>query len=262
MRSLRRPLSDPPRHPPTNLHSPSRQYAPVAPWLGFSMIWFELIINNIMHTVLFQGAKPSYNPGLITNSFLLLPYATVTLIVAAGFFTPLDWLPSVTSADVILAFFATKTRGRIDRMKKRELHASVNRHVSLVMHMGERFINRRACRHGGDHRDDPTATRATRWRPPQSRRPRAGGRSRQVPHHPVAAGLRVCGRTGEIGPDEADGRMLAVRLTEAGHDAAGLAEQATCVADRRERWLSPADLQTVDAVFDRFYANGVAHFEG
>jgi len=87
------------------------------------MIWFELIINNIMHTVLFQGAKPSYNPGLITNSFLLLPYATVTLIVAAGFFTPLDWLLSVTVGGLILAFFATKTRSRIDQMKKRELHA-------------------------------------------------------------------------------------------------------------------------------------------
>lgn len=97
--------------------------APVAPWLGFSMIWFELIINNIMHTVLFQGAKPSYNPGLITNSFLLLPYATVTLIVAAGFFTPLDWLLSVIVGGAIVAFFGTKTRGRIDRMKKMDLHA-------------------------------------------------------------------------------------------------------------------------------------------
>ena len=92
--------------------------APVAPWLGFSMIWFELIVNNIMHTVLFQGAKPSYNPGLITNSFLLLPYATWTLIVAAGFFTPMDWILSVVVGLGIVAFFATKTRGRIDRMKK------------------------------------------------------------------------------------------------------------------------------------------------
>jgi hypothetical protein len=33
--------------------------APVIPWLGFSMIWFELIVNNIMHTILFQGAKPA-----------------------------------------------------------------------------------------------------------------------------------------------------------------------------------------------------------
>ena len=88
------------------------------------MIWFELIINNIMHTVLFQGAKPSYNPGLITNSFLLLPYATWTLIVAAGFFTPLDWALSVVVGLGIVAFFGTKTRGRMERMKRLPAHAA------------------------------------------------------------------------------------------------------------------------------------------
>lgn len=97
--------------------------APVAPWLGFSMIWFELIVNNIMHTVLFQGAKPSYNPGPITNSFLLLPYATWTLIVAAGFFTPMDWILSVVVGLGIVAFFGTKTRGRVERMKRMQAHA-------------------------------------------------------------------------------------------------------------------------------------------
>ncbi len=30
--------------------------AGVAPWLGFSMIWFELIINNATHTILFQAS--------------------------------------------------------------------------------------------------------------------------------------------------------------------------------------------------------------
>ncbi|MCU0294420.1 MAG: HXXEE domain-containing protein [Candidatus Nanopelagicales bacterium] len=98
--------------------------APVAPWLGFSMIWFELIVNNIMHTVLFQGAKPSYNPGLITNSFLLLPYAMWTLLVAAGFFTPLDWLLSIVVGLGIVAFFGTKTRGRLTKMKTMEIRAA------------------------------------------------------------------------------------------------------------------------------------------
>ena len=92
--------------------------APVAPWLGFSMIWFELIVNNIMHTILFQGAKPSYNPGLITNSFLLLPYGTWTLLTAVGFFTPLDWVLSVVAGAAVVAFFATKTRGRLAQMQK------------------------------------------------------------------------------------------------------------------------------------------------
>jgi hypothetical protein len=91
--------------------------APVAPWLGFSMIWFELILNNVMHTILFQGAKPTYNPGLITNSFLLLPYGTWTLLTAAGFFTPLDWVLSAVVGVAIAAVLANKTRGRLARAK-------------------------------------------------------------------------------------------------------------------------------------------------
>ncbi len=97
--------------------------APVAPWLGFSMIWFELLLNNAMHTIGFQGDKPSYNPGLITNSFLLLPYGTWTLLTAAGFFTPLDWTLSVLVGVGVAAVLATKTRGRLTRLKKTEHHA-------------------------------------------------------------------------------------------------------------------------------------------
>ncbi len=91
--------------------------ANLAPWLGFSMIWFELIINNAMHTIIFQTAKPSYNPGLITNSFLLLPYGMVTLLVAAGFFTPLDWVLSLVIGVGVSAALAMKTRGRLAKLK-------------------------------------------------------------------------------------------------------------------------------------------------
>ncbi len=91
--------------------------AGVAPWLGFSMIWFELIINNATHTIIFQGAKPSYNPGLITNSFLLLPYGMVTLLVATEFFTPLDWALSVVIGIGLAAMLGLKTRGRLARLK-------------------------------------------------------------------------------------------------------------------------------------------------
>jgi len=91
--------------------------ANVAPWLGFSMIWFELIINNAMHTIIFQPAKPSYNPGLITNSFLLLPYGMVTLLVAAGFFTPLDWALSLIVGVGVSAALGIKTRGRLAMLK-------------------------------------------------------------------------------------------------------------------------------------------------
>jgi len=91
--------------------------ANVAPWLGFSMIWFELIVNNAMHTVLFQSAKPSYNPGLVTNSFLLLPYGMITLLVAAGLFTPLDWVLSLIIGVGVSAALGVKTRGRLAKLK-------------------------------------------------------------------------------------------------------------------------------------------------
>ena len=91
--------------------------APVAPWLGFAMIWFELILNNAMHTIGFQGEKLAYNPGLITNSFLLLPYGTWTLLTAATFFTPLDWALSAVLGVALAGMLAAKTRGRLARMK-------------------------------------------------------------------------------------------------------------------------------------------------
>ncbi len=91
--------------------------ANVAPWLGFSMVWFELILNNAMHTILFQPAKPSYNPGLITNSFLLLPYGMFTLLVATGFFTPLDWVLSLVVGVGLAAALGMKTRGRLARLE-------------------------------------------------------------------------------------------------------------------------------------------------
>ncbi len=91
--------------------------ANATPWVGFSMIWFELILNNFMHTVMFQGDKPSYNPGLITNSFVLLPYGMVTLLVAAEFFTPLDWALSLFLGVGVAAALGLKTRGRLALLK-------------------------------------------------------------------------------------------------------------------------------------------------
>ncbi|MEI6727390.1 MAG: HXXEE domain-containing protein, partial [Actinomycetes bacterium] len=91
--------------------------ATAAPWIGFSMIWFELIVNNAMHTILFQTARPRYNPGLITNSFLLLPYGMITLLVAAGFFSPLDWVLSVIIGVGVAAALGMKTRGRLAKLK-------------------------------------------------------------------------------------------------------------------------------------------------
>ena len=91
--------------------------ANIAPWIGFSMMLFELIINNITHTVIFQTDKPSYNPGLITNSILLIPLATVTLLTALSFFHWYDWLLSIIVGGIIAAILLNKTKSRLAKLQ-------------------------------------------------------------------------------------------------------------------------------------------------
>lgn len=92
--------------------------ADIAPWVGMSMIWFEIVINNIMHTVFFQGnRKPSYNPGLVTNCLVLVPYCIVVIVAAAGFFHWWDWALSVVLGLGVAAILGAKTRGRLKSLK-------------------------------------------------------------------------------------------------------------------------------------------------
>jgi hypothetical protein len=92
--------------------------ANIAPWVGFSMMLFELTINNFMHTIIFQSGKPSYNPGLITNSALLLPLGTITFITALGFFTRQDWIFSIILGGLICGLLAFKTRSRLAKFEQ------------------------------------------------------------------------------------------------------------------------------------------------
>ena len=91
--------------------------ANIAPWIGFSMMLFELTINNFMHTIGFQTGKPTYNPGLITNSVLLLPLATITFITALQFFDWCDWVLSVVAGAALVGFLAFKTKSRLAKIK-------------------------------------------------------------------------------------------------------------------------------------------------
>ncbi|MHB8893942.1 MAG: HXXEE domain-containing protein [Candidatus Geothermincolia bacterium] len=104
--------------------------ANIAPWVGFSMMLFELTINNIMHTILFQTDKPKYNPGLITNSVLLLPLATITFITALHFFTWYDWVLSVVLGGMLVGLLAHKTASRLTKSKSREDSLDGNEAVS------------------------------------------------------------------------------------------------------------------------------------
>ena len=90
----------------------------IAPWVGFAMMLFELLINNLMHTIIFQPDNPIYNPGLITNSVLLLPLGTLTFLTALPFFHWYDWVLSAVSAAVIMGLLAYKTTSRQGKLKQ------------------------------------------------------------------------------------------------------------------------------------------------
>jgi hypothetical protein len=92
--------------------------ANIAPWVGFSMMLFELTINNLMHTIIFQPDKPTYNPGLITNSVLLLPLGTVTFLTALPFFQWYDWVFSIVAGAVVVGLLAYKTTSRQGKLKR------------------------------------------------------------------------------------------------------------------------------------------------
>lgn len=91
-----------------------------APWLGMAMVWFQVILNNIMHTMLFhEKKKPAYNPGLVTNCFLLVPLCVITIITASGFFTWTDWSLSALIGLGLAGGLFTKTMIRLKKPKAR-----------------------------------------------------------------------------------------------------------------------------------------------
>jgi len=139
---------------------------------------------------------------------------------------------------------------------------SVNRHVSLVVTMGERFVNRELA---GTGVTSGTAPLLLELREGGHRNPAALARAAGVDKSHVTRSLRLLQRAGfvDVGADPDDGRRLMVSLTPKGRSAADSAETAML------KWLAivssgvpAADLQTVDAVFETFYANAVRHFTG
>jgi Protein of unknown function with HXXEE motif len=91
--------------------------ANVAPWIGMSMIWFEVIVNNVMHTIGFQKGKPTYDPGLLTNCLVLVPYCVYAIYVASGFFRWYDWALSVLVGVALTSLLMKKTFGRLNALK-------------------------------------------------------------------------------------------------------------------------------------------------
>ena len=68
--------------------------ANILPWIGMGIILFQLLINGIQHTALFQVKKQGYNPGFLTTWLILNPFCIVTIFYALKFniLTTMDWI--------------------------------------------------------------------------------------------------------------------------------------------------------------------------
>ena len=131
----------------------------------------------------------------------------------------------------------------------------INRHISLLFRMGERFLNRELA---GSGISSGTAPLLLELRDGESRNPVALAAAIGIDKAYVTRALQSLKRAGyvTVAPTAADGRSVTVSLTGEGRAAAGRVEAAmrTWVAIV-SRGVSQADLETVNAVFDQFYAN-------
>jgi DNA-binding MarR family transcriptional regulator len=136
----------------------------------------------------------------------------------------------------------------------------INRHVSLLFRMGERFLNHALA---GSGISSGTAPLLLELRDGESRSPVALAAAIGIDKAYVTRALQALKRAGfvTIAPSAADRRSVTVSLTEKGLSAAGRVEDAmrswVAIASRG---VSPADLQTVNTVFDQFYTNGQEYF--
>ncbi len=67
------------------------------PWIGMGLILFQLLINGIQHTAIFQVKKQGYNPGFLSTWLILNPFCIVTVFYALKFniLTGMDWILAI-----------------------------------------------------------------------------------------------------------------------------------------------------------------------
>lgn len=132
---------------------------------------------------------------------------------------------------------------------------SINRHVSLLFRMGERFLNRKLA---GSGISSGTAPLLLELRAGGERNPAALAAALGVNKAHVTRALQTLAQAGFVSftPGDADKRIVTVSLTHSGQAAAGQVEQAMLAwVAIVSQGVSQADLETVNAVFDTFYDN-------
>jgi hypothetical protein len=88
----------------------------IVPWVGMGLIIFQLLINGIQHTIIFQIKKPGYNPGFITTWLVLNPYCVLTIFYAYYIhaLSSVEWLLALILGVGFIGILFAKT------MSKRE----------------------------------------------------------------------------------------------------------------------------------------------
>ena len=86
----------------------------VLPWVGMGLIFFQLLINGIQHTIIFQIKKPGYNPGFLTTWLVLNPFCVVTIFYAyyANALSSLDWLLALILGVGFIGILLLKTTSK------------------------------------------------------------------------------------------------------------------------------------------------------
>jgi DNA-binding MarR family transcriptional regulator len=137
---------------------------------------------------------------------------------------------------------------------------TINRHVSLLFRMGERFLNRELADRSIS---SGTAPLLLQLRDGEDRNPVALAAAIGIDKAYVTRALQSLERAGYVAviPAMTDRRSVSVSLTREGREATGRVE------DAMRAWLaivcrgvSQADLDTVNAVFNQFYANAQEYF--
>jgi DNA-binding MarR family transcriptional regulator len=137
---------------------------------------------------------------------------------------------------------------------------SINRHISLLFRMGERFLNRRLA---GTGISSGTAPLLLVLREGEDRSPAALATTIGIDKAYITRALQSLKQSGYVAivPDAEDGRSLSVSLTPEGRAA------VMKVEDAMRAWIAivtrevnQTDLDTVNAVFDQFYVNAQKYF--
>lgn len=137
---------------------------------------------------------------------------------------------------------------------------TINRHVSLLFRMGERFLNHRLA---GTGISSGTSTVLLELRDGEDRSPAAIATALGIDKAYITRALQSLKQSGYvvIVPDAKDGRKISVSLTMEGWKAVVKVEDAMRAwIDIVSREVSQTDLDTVNTVFDQFYTNVQKYF--